>query len=276
MTYKTVMVNLAIGGINKPRIAVAKQVAERLDARLIGVTASEVSPPLYFSDGEAAQRMIDEGDAAIDAGFSTLEEEFYAEVGRDSCRSEWRSSRQMPTRYVAQEARAADVIVTGQSQDIVMSNAFASADASDLIMDAGRPLLIVPNSVRWIDFRNCLVAWKETAESRRVIADAIPLLLLAKDVTIVQIAEGDVSSQAAQRHVQDVAAWLNCHGISAASFVVERKGDVSNQLELIAADAGAGLVVAGAYGHSRLREWVFGGVTRHFLQKSDRCALLSR
>ncbi len=83
--------------------------------------------------------MIDEGDAAIDAAFSTLEEEFYAEVGRDSCRSEWRSSRQMPTRYVAQEARAADVIVTGQSQDIVMSNAFASADASDLMMDAGRP-----------------------------------------------------------------------------------------------------------------------------------------
>ena len=183
MTYKTVMVNLAIGGINKPRIAVAKQVAERFDARLIGVTASEINPPLYFSDGEAAQKMIDEGEAAIDAAFSALEEEFYSEVGRGSCQSEWRSSRQMPTRYVAQEARAADVIVTGQSQDIVMSNAFASADASDLIMDAGRPLLIVPNSVRWIDFRNCLVAWKETAESRRVIADAIPFLLLAKDVT---------------------------------------------------------------------------------------------
>ncbi len=137
MTYRTVMVNLAIGGINKPRIAVAKQVAERFDARLIGVTASEVSPPLYFADGEAGQKVIDEQGVAIDTALSALEKEFYAEVGRDSCRSEWRCSRQMPTRYIAQEARAADVIVTGQSLDVVMSDAFVSADASDLIMEAG-------------------------------------------------------------------------------------------------------------------------------------------
>lgn len=276
MTCKTVMVNLAIGGVNKPRIAVAKQVAERFDARLIGVTASEVSPPLYFADGEAAQRMMVEGEAAIELALSALEEEFYSEVGRDSCRSEWRSSRQMPTRYVAHEARAADVIVTGQSLDVVMADAFVSADASDLMMETGRPVLVVPNSVRWIDLRNCIVAWKETAESRRAIADAIPFLSLAKDVTVVEIVEGGTSSRAAQRHIQDVAAWLNCHGIPAASFVIEKQGDVGNQLEHIAADAGAGLVVAGAYGHSRLREWVFGGVTRHFLQKSERCALLSR
>ncbi len=56
----------------------------------------------------------------------------------------------------------------------------------------------------------------------------------------------------------------------------KKKGDVGDQLERVAQDAGAGLVIAGAYGHSRLREWVFGGVTRHFLQKSERCALLSR
>ena len=274
MTCKTVMVNLAIGGANKPRLAVAKQLAERLDARLIGVAASEITPPLYFADGEAGQRMIEASMTAIEAAFSTLEAEFYAEA--DGCRSEWRCSRQMPTQYVAQEARAADVIVTGPSQNIMMSNAFASADASDLMMAAGRPLLIVPDSIGWIDFRHCVVAWKEAAESRRAIADAIPLLRLAKDVSVVEIVEGDVSSRAAQRHVEDVVAWMECHGVSAAPFMVEKKGDVGDQLERVAADAGAGLVVAGAYGNSRLRQWVFGGVTRHFLQKSERCSLLSR
>lgn len=276
MTCKAVMVNLAVGGVNKPRIEIAKQLAERFDARLIGISASDISPPLYFADGGTAQSLIDEEGRAIDAAFSALEEVFYSEVGRDSCRCEWRCSRQMPTRYITQEARAADVIVTGQTQDIVMSNAFASADASDLIMDAGRPLLIVPNSARWMDLRNCVVAWKETSESRRAIADAIPFLRLVKNVTVVEIIEGDMPSQVAQRHVQDVAAWLSSHGVSAASLVVERAGDVGNQLELIAAEAGAGLVVAGAYGHSRLRQWVFGGVTRHFLQQSELCALLSR
>ena len=276
MTYKTVMVNLAIGGVNKPRIAVAKQLAERFDARLIGVAASEITPPLYFADGGAGQKVFDEEGLAVDTALSALEKEFYEEAGCDSYRSEWRSSRQMPTRYVAQEARAADVIVTGQSLDVVLSDAFVSADASDLIMEAGRPLLVVPESARWIDLRSCVVAWKETAESRRAIADAIPFLQLAKDVAVVEIAEGGTSSRAAQRYVQDVATWLGRHGISATSFVVERKGDIGDQLEHIARDAGAGLIVAGAYGHSRLRQWVFGGVTRHFLQKSERCALLSR
>lgn len=276
MNCKTVMVNLAIGSINKPRIAVAKQLAERFDARLIGVAASEITPPLYFADGDAGQRMIEASMTAIEVAFSTLEAEFDAEV--DSDRSEWRCSRQIPTLYVAQEARAADVIVTGQSQDIMMSNAFASADASDLLMGAGRPLLIVPDSVSWIDFRHCVVAWKEAVESRRAIADAIPLLRLVNDVSVVEIIEGGVSSRAAQRHVEDVVAWLECHGVSAAPLVVEKKGDVGEQLERIAADAGAGLVVAGAYGNSRLRQWVFGGVTRHFLQNRNgvRCSQDSR
>src|SRR5262249_4907473 len=79
---------------------------------------AERPPPLYFADGDAGQRMIEASMTAIGASFSTLEAEFHAEA--DGCRSEWRCSRQMPTQYVAQEARAADVIVTGQSQNIVM------------------------------------------------------------------------------------------------------------------------------------------------------------
>ena len=77
-------------------------------------------------------------------------------------------------------------------------------------------------------------------------------------------------------HVADVAAWLHGHGIAANTLVPEKAGGVTGQLENIAANVGAGAVIAGAYGHSRLREWVLSGVTRHLATESRRCAFLSR
>ena len=77
-------------------------------------------------------------------------------------------------------------------------------------------------------------------------------------------------------HVADVAAWLRGHGIAANTVVPEKAGGVTEQIEKIAANVGAGAVIAGAYGHSRFREWVLSGVTRHLATKSRRCAFLSR
>ena len=76
--------------------------------------------------------------------------------------------------------------------------------------------------------------------------------------------------------VADVAAWLRSHGISANTIVPEKPAEVSEQLDKIAANVGAGAVIAGAYGHSRFREWVLSGVTRHLATESRRCAFLSR
>jgi nucleotide-binding universal stress UspA family protein len=278
MSYKTIMVHLTAGVSNQSRIALARNLAAKFDARLIGVAASELSPPLYFTDGGAGQKFIDEGEEAIKSILSALEKEFYEGLDRARFQSEWRSSREMPTQYIAKEARAADLIVTGSSRSVVLSDAFAFADSSDLVMEVGRPLLIVPDSVAWLDPRSCLVAWKETAEARRAIVDAMPFLRMAKEVSVVQAVEGGghLSIGAAHRQVRDVVGWLGWHGISATPIVVEAERDVSHQLAQIGSDVGAGLIVAGAYGHSRLREWVFGGATRHFLQNSDRCVLLSR
>jgi nucleotide-binding universal stress UspA family protein len=77
-------------------------------------------------------------------------------------------------------------------------------------------------------------------------------------------------------HVEDVAAWLSSHGIVASTVVPEAKTDIIGQLDEIAGNVGAGIVIAGAYGHSRLREWVIGGVTRHLATESARCSFLSR
>ena len=143
-------------------------------------------------------------------------------------------------------------------------------------MQAGRPLLVVPDRVSWLDLRSVLVAWKDTPEARRAVADALPMLRKAKEVSIVEIPERDDDRSVAAASVTDVAAWLGRHGVTATARVSEAgAGTAAAQLEKVAGDVGAGLIVAGAYGHSRFRELILGGVTQYLVTQSARCVLLS-
>ena len=275
MDYKTIMVGLALDRPNDACLAVAGDIAERFGARIVGVAASDLRPPLYFAEGEFAQKLFEEEAAAIRTRLSELEAEFRASVGKRAPSVEWRSARALPVPYTVEQARAADVIVVGaRTETLVDQN--AAADPSDLVMQAGRPLIVVPPAVQWLDLRSVLVAWKDVREARRAVFDALPILACAKEVTIAEIPEQEGHRADATSHVADVAAWLRGHGIVANTVVPERAGRITEQLEEIAANIGAGAVIAGAYGHSRFRQWVLSGVTRHLATESRRCAFLSR
>jgi nucleotide-binding universal stress UspA family protein len=135
---------------------------------------------------------------------------------------------------------------------------------------------VVPDTVNWLDLRSILVAWKDTPEARRAIADSMPLLRKAKEITVAEILEDGNRSAAASR-VKDVIAWLSRHGVLASERVSEINGsrNPAAQLDEIAGEVGASLIVAGAYGHSRFRELVLGGMTQHLVTRSTRCVLLS-
>jgi nucleotide-binding universal stress UspA family protein len=275
MDYKTIMVGLALDRSNDACLRVAGDLAERFGARIIGVAASDIRPPMYFADGDFAQRLLDQEAAAIASRLSELESEFRAAVERRTAAVEWRAARTLPVPYLLQQVRAADLLVVGaRSEALVDPN--AAPDPSDLVMQAGRPLIVVPPTTEWLDLRSILVAWKDVREARRAVFDALPILAAAKEVTIVEIPEQDSGRADALSHVADVEGWLRGHGIVARTVVPDRAGGVTEQIEQIASNIGAGVVIAGAYGHSRLREWVLSGVTRHLATESRRCAFLSR
>jgi nucleotide-binding universal stress UspA family protein len=275
MDYKTVMVGLVLDRSNDACLRVAGDIAERFGARIIGVAASDLRPPMYFADGDFAQKLLDEEAAAIERRLSELEAEFRASVERRASAVEWRSARSLPVPYMLQQARAADILVIGARPETLVDPS-AAPDPSDLVMQAGRPLIVVPSTVEWLDLRSVLVAWKDVREARRAVFDALPILAAAKEVTVTEVPEQDGRRAEALAHVADVAAWLRSHGITANTVVPEKAGGVTGQVENIAAHVGAGAVIAGAYGHSRLREWVLSGVTRHLATESRRCAFLSR
>jgi len=275
MDYKTVMVGLALDRPNHACLAVAGDLAERFGARIIGVAAADLRPPMYFAEGDFAQKLFDEEAAAIQGRLSELEAEFRATVEKRATSVEWRSARALPVPYVLQQTRAADILVVGALADSMVDPS-AAIGPSDLLMQAGRPLMVVPSAVQWLDLRSVLVAGKDVREARRAVFDALPFLAAAKEVTIAEIPEQDIHRADAVSHVADVAAWLRSHGIVANTVVPEAAASVTEQLDNIAANIGAGAVIAGAYGHSRFREWVLSGVTRHLATESRRCAFLSR
>ncbi|HKU05833.1 MAG TPA: universal stress protein [Bradyrhizobium sp.] len=275
MTYATAMVSLAVDQPNEALLEVSGQLAAQFSAKVIGVAAAIFSPPMYFLDGAASQQLLDEGEAAIDKRMTELESQLRAAMHGRAKDIEWRSAMELPARYVAREARAADLVIVGGDGKAI-SDPFAIAGPSDLVLQAGRPLLVVPPNVNWLDLRSVLVAWKDCPEARRAVADALPLLAKAKEVTVAGIAEEEGTQAAVRQQADDVVGWLSRHGIVARAQVPERCGNAVAQLDRIAGATGAGVVVAGAYGRSRFREWVLGGVTQHLVGQTARCALLSR
>jgi nucleotide-binding universal stress UspA family protein len=275
MAYKTVMVDLALGQPNASRLEVAAQLAERFEARVIGIAAAEFSPPLYFTEGGPAQRLIDQGWAAVKSRLKELESEFRAAMQNRAIEVEWRCAEDFPTRFIVRQARACDILVVGEASRGGLIDPFVQINPSDLVMQVGRPLLVVPEACSWLDVRSVLVAWKDTAEARRAVSDALPLLRRSAEVTVAEIVEDETDRAAALSRVEDVVAWLSRHGVGASQQVPDQHGDAATQLERIASDVGAGVVIAGAYGHSRLSEWILGGVTRRLINPASRCALLS-
>ncbi|WP_031335441.1 universal stress protein, partial [Rhodopseudomonas sp. B29] len=252
MTYSTVMVALAFDQSNASRLGIAAELAERFEARLIGVAASELSPPLYYTAGSNAELLLGQQLAALKQRLETLEAEFRQAMRGHSRELEWRGAVELPAKYVVQQSRVADIVVVGEAPRGPLTDPFAVTDPADLVMQIGRPMLVVPPNVCRIDLSSVLVAWKDTPEARRAIVDALPLLRQASRVTVVEIVEDEEGSRAASlAAVHDVVDWLSRHHIHAVGEVPEPAGDVAAQLDKLAQDVGAGIIIAGAYGHSR-------------------------
>lgn len=147
-------------------------------------------------------------------------------------------------------------------------------------MQAGRPVLVVPAAVAALTMERMLICWRDTRESRRAVVDALPLLKKASHVTVVEITDAENLSNAKKR-LDDVVSWLKTHGVLATAVAptpapaTAAATDDGSALFAVANEHCIDLIIAGAYGHSRLREWAFGGVTKDLLMNTNRCSLLS-
>jgi len=275
MTCRSVMVHLRPGEPNGGVLKVAGDLAQRFSARIIGIAACRPID-LAYSDGFYAGEVLDQDRVEMEKELAAAETEFRHMLASRNVPLEWRCAitfALLPD-YIAAEARCADLIVTAASPKRELFDGTRHVDTGDLVMQAGRPVVVVPKGVDRLALEHAAICWKDTREARRAVTDALPLLKAAARVTVVEIA-GPERDEATRRHLNDVVAWLERHDILATGLMPAVTHNDSGVLSAVLETRDADLIVAGAYGHSRMREWAFGGVTRDLLLKSDRCTLLS-
>jgi nucleotide-binding universal stress UspA family protein len=272
MSYKSILVNLDIDGPIAPIVTAAADLAKRYEARLIGFCAADAPLPITGPGGEglaveAWQQLM----ADIEHRFRELREQFDKQVA-GAVETEWYDVLENPTRALARLSRTADLVVMGASEGAATGDVYRKSDPGSVVLQAGRPLLVVARGADRVAARKIAVAWKDTREARRAVADAVPLLLMADEVTVVSVVP-EIDPWTSEG-VADAVAFLGRHGISARSEIIESSDDSGRLLGFFGSFE-ADLVVSGAYGHSRLREWVFGGMTRSLLDETGRNRFMS-
>jgi len=268
MTYRSILVQAEGGPHCRARLACAVDLADRFGAMLLGLGA-EMAPPGAMADpfGAWTAAILEQ----IEIDLVAAEGQFVTMAGDRPHR--WSAVRDLPARALGDAARAADLIVADSGSR--GRAPYFSADLGDLVLTAGRPVLIAPPGRADLSARRVLVAWKDSREARRAVADALPFLTAAEEVVVVEACDADHRDRALDR-AGAVAEHLARHGVKARAAVADASDDDAGAVLIgQAVRMDADLIVAGGYGRSRLGEWVFGGVTRSLLDQDERFVLLS-
>jgi nucleotide-binding universal stress UspA family protein len=272
MPYTTVMVYVDADGTPEPRVRLAAGLADKFNATLIGMSALAIRPA-FMAEGVVIQELMQADIKELRGKLAGRESWFRATAAADHRKLEWRAVLDFPNEALAREARSADLVVIGQTSG--PGDSYSALDPGGAVLKVGRPTLIVPEGAGSLRADHVVIGWKDSREARRAVQDALPFLHEATRVTVVEICESGEEA-AAQEHIDDVARYLTRHRISGGPrVIIHQEGSGAAQLVRLAQDEGADLIVAGAYGHSRLGEWMFGGMTRDLLATSPICCLMS-
>lgn len=178
-------------------------------------------------------------------------------------------------KVAAREALYSDMVVVSRAGSGQVDEQGQPREIASLLLQAGRPVLVVPEKALLVmPLTRAVIAWRPTREAARAVHDALPFLRTAKFVDIL-IYDGE-SDASADEHMQALIAHLDHHGVKAKIHSQKSSGiDIGSLILSHAEKSEADLIVAGGYGHSRLLEWILGGVTRELLAASSIPLLLS-
>ena len=253
--------------------------AEENSARLINVFIQPdpaVTPPQTFARGSGIQDVIDTHQSQLESTEARHRALFEGIVRRYGIsRSEWRSLSHWSSEVRA-NAYYADLVVvprperTGQMSD-------RPGLAESLILSSGRPIILFPPRGTASRVRRILVGWNATREAVRAVVDALPLLARAEAVEVLIVDHERQRERHGRKPGAEIARRLSALGAQVEVQRLSSEGQEVGHLLLSQTVAfRADLLVMGAYGHSTLREWMFGGVTRTVLYEAGLPVLMSR
>lgn len=249
------------------RVGTAIHLAQTHNAHLVGLYVMQPLEIPAYAEVTIPDEILAEQKEASRARAAKAKDTFVVATDKADISSEWRflEAKRIPT--VALQGRYVDLVVVGQKDDMD-TLAIAGSLTEDVLLGCGRPVLVMPSAAAPDTVgEHVLVAWNASREAVRAVNDALPLLERAQTVDVLAInppgyiaGEGEVPSA-------DICQHLVRHGVNATATHLEAQDtSVGEMLLARAADKGTDLIVMGAYGHSRVREFVLGGATRHLLE----------
>jgi len=275
--YKTILMhvndNRRIDRLLTPSVALA----EKFEAHLLAL--SVVPPVAVITEANGYSMVIDDHCNAYRERNPALRAAFEAAAANRGFTTEWRDddAGAFPViDRVLPYARAADLIIVSQTDPTWAASGWLDI-ADRLAIEAGRPVLIIPNEgMHARTGEKVLVAWNGRREAARATFDALPILRRAKEVRVVWVNPQSEDEPSGDVPAADICTALARHAVRCeATEQLRPKANVGETLLACAEETNADLLVMGCYGHTRLREFVFGGASRHVLGKMTIPVLMS-
>ncbi|MBN2752179.1 MAG: universal stress protein [Rhodospirillaceae bacterium] len=267
MSTKDILVHLDTGAACGERIEVALRLAAKFEARIIGLfvrslpyvphfVAAQIGPDIYETQKRVAEREE-----------MSVRKDFLDRCAAAGQSGEWRCDEGDMIETVCLHGKYVDLVVIGQFNPDEDHREGEMAMADNVVMDAGRPVLVVPYAGTFPTIgERVMVAWNASRESVRSIHDALPFLKTAKSVEVVAANPQDTEGLHGDIPCAAICTHLSRHGVTAvAKTIYAEDMNVGALILSRVADDSIDLLVTGAYGRSRLRELILGGVTRHLL-----------
>ena len=275
MSIKNILV--AFNGTETAERAVklAAHLGRRHDAHVTGLFAHTM--PQTYAQMEAymtaaAIMALDESNAEMEQKVATA---FSALIDAEEqgLRSTFLCQNGFPNDVISQYARTYDMVVVGQPDSESEGSVYSDPDADTIALQSGRPVLVAPRGFEQLEVsRGAIVAWDGKRAAARALSDAMDLLEGEDTVTVLHIGNEDEVRQPGR----DIMEHLSRHGLSAKLHSQPKAGMAISDIILnTCAETDAGLLVMGAYEHSRFSELLLGGVTREVLARTHIPVLMS-
>ncbi len=269
---RDLIVHLEGDGGDKTRLAYAERICTEFQAHLTGVflNISHIPTTAGYAGFGAAEVLSQYQSANVQAGdkaMKELKERFEQLVSIPHELRRFDVLLGEATGVLCSQMRTSDLLVT--------TRPYGTAEhfpelVEAAIFDAGSGVLLAPPELggEIKSFDTIMVSWRDTKEAARAVFQALAFLQRAKKVVVVMVDDERSPEQFGQEPGADISRHLSRHNCNVQLRHLRGESSVSGALLAEAEKSGAGMIVMGAYGHSRIREWVLGGVTRDVMSRA--------
>ncbi len=251
------------------RIETGLQLAKNRDAAVVGVYPTDGIASYYYHEQVLPQEARTSLKHNQDKDKETTRQLFLDKAQEAGVAAQWRAPDGDADQALAQHARYSDLIIMSKTPREEARRSLAPNLPESVVMAAGRPVLLLPNAgpINSIGER-ILYCWDQRREAARAFTDAAPMLKSCQELVVLEVDRDQAQFNSRDLHDDDFTNYCISLGYPTPRHIVQHSDGlgVGHIILNTASDYSSDLIVMGAYGHSRMRQWVMGGASRTLLE----------